>query len=938
MGLDGKMVPFKLRYYQCQGIYHLLVMARMVLGDDTGLGKTAEVVGALCYLWAPDKEPHNKVIVVTPKSALRQWAAEVARFTKGVKCYVASGTPDERRAIYEQWAKAPTGPDEEKAILLVNYAILQRDWDVGAKIPRLPNGKPDPKGQPIPGLLDRITATVPNLVTVYDECFDYHTPILLESGQTELIGRIVSKRLPVRVLSWNFERGCVEAKQVTNWHRTPIMRGRGRMLNIRFRYSGCVSVTASHEFYRVDGSKTLARSLKPGSTTAHFCANIPTEDQEQVLAGGLLGDASVAYPQNPMPGVVFGHSTKQETYLRFKAEVLSSLGTSGFSRHKSEFQTDTEMVRFRVLANAAVVKRLSDWRLHDGKRKRVTKEWLDTIGSLGLAVWHGDDGALDTYTDQTGKASYRVVLHTENYTLAENELIAGWLKWRWGVQAHVKTTTKKHGAKKKTYPYLYLDAKAAERFFSCMPGALPGVEYKFPHGMPVVSAQSLDVMSRSGLIEDYVVSAVTRTYPAKKRLVTRYVYDLEVEDNHNYFANSTLVSNCHAFKNTGTKTWQTCSFLSQRSKRCYGMTATLLKNRLEEGFSVYKVIVPPLFSTRTRFLEDYCVTKLQPVPGGRKIPVVVGYRRLDQFRELIDPYFLGRAKQDVSTELPKLITREIACEMTPAEDAKYKEALSGLLELGDGETKDYSETVALTSLIYSQQVVDSLWLLKFKGGEEVTTDMFGEDTTKVKDKGSKEEALSELITEELDGEKVIVYTRFEKLVGRLQTILANEGVKSVRITGKESDKKRQANKELFQDFNSDVRVIFITDAGSESINLQSAKALIFYDAPWSWGNYAQLLGRPIRIGSIHDTVVAYHLVSERPKGKYKSRKTIDHHVLSLLTEKKGLVEKVLGSTPVGALDFGKSERGAMKDLLKTIQKAEREEKLGVSAAVVDTGM
>lgn len=564
VGQDGKLTPFKLRYYQCQGIYHLLVMARMVLGDDTGLGKTIEVVGALCYLWAPDKEPHNKVIVVTPKSALRQWAAEVARFTKGVRCYVASGTPDERRAIYEQWAKAPTGPDAEKSILLVNYAILQRDWDVGAQIPRLPNGKPDPKGTPIPGMLDRLTATVPNLVTVFDEC--------------------------------------------------------------------------------------------------------------------------------------------------------------------------------------------------------------------------------------------------------------------------------------------------------------------------------------------------------------------------------------HAFKNTGTKTWQTCSFLSQRSKRCYGMTATLLKNRLEEGFSIYKVIVPPLFSTRTRFLEDYCVTKLQPVPGGRKIPVVVGYRRLDQFRDLIDPYFLGRAKQAVSTELPKLITREITCEMTPAEDVKYKEALSGLLELGDGETKDFSETVALTSLIYTQQIVDSLWLLKFQGGEEITTDMFGEDTTKVKNRGSKEEALSELISNELDGQKVIVYTRFEKLVGRLQSILKEDGVKSVRITGKEGDKKRQANKELFQDLNSDVRVIFITDAGSEAINLQAASALIFYDAPWSWGNYAQLLGRPIRIGSVHDTVVAYHLLAERPKGKYKSRKTIDHHVITLLTGKKGLVEKVLGSTPVGALDFSNGEKAAMKDLLKAIQKAERDEKLGVSAPIVDTDM
>ena len=523
---------------------------------------TIQLLGALCYLWDPKKEPHNKALIVTPKSALRQWEKEAARFTKGVRCYVASGTPQERAAIYEAWAKAPTGPEEDKAILLINYAILQRDWDAGAQIPRRPDGKPDPKGTPIPGLLDRITAGVPNLCVALDEA--------------------------------------------------------------------------------------------------------------------------------------------------------------------------------------------------------------------------------------------------------------------------------------------------------------------------------------------------------------------------------------HAFKNTGTKTWQTCAFLSRRAKRVYGLTATLLKNNLIEGFSIYKVIVPSLFTTKNRFMEDYCVTKLQAVPGGRKVPIVVGYKNETKFRAQIDPFFLGRSKYDVSDELPRLITREIPCEMTPAEDAKYKEALSGVLELGDGETRDYSETVALTSLIYTQQVVDSLWLLRYKEGDDVTTGMFADESVKIKDKGSKEEALVDLLTGELDEQKVIVYTRFERLVGRLQKLLSDIGIKSARITGKESDKQRGTAQAAFQDLKSDTRVIFITDAGSQSINLQAASALIFFDAPWSWGDYAQTLGRPIRIGSIHDSVVAYHLVAERPKGKYRNRKTIDHHVLEQLSGKKSLVEKALGKVPEGALDF-KQEQNTRKALLRALQQDLRDERLGVSAAVVDVG-
>jgi hypothetical protein len=174
-----------------------------------------------------------------------------------------------------------------------------------------------------------------------------------------------------------------------------------------------------------------------------------------------------------------------------------------------------------------------------------------------------------------------------------------------------------------------------------------------------------------------------------------------------------------AFKNTKTKTWQTCRFLSDRAQRCYGLTATLLKNNLIEGFGIYKVIHPEVFSSKYRFMEDYCVTRLQAVGGKRKVPIVIGYKNLAQFRATIDPYFLGRPKHAVSDELPKLLTKEVLCGLTPAEESKYEEALSGFLELGDGEIREYEEHKAFVSLIYCQQVVNSLHLLKFRADDDI---------------------------------------------------------------------------------------------------------------------------------------------------------------------------------------------------------------------------
>lgn len=536
-GLDGKATPLRLRYYQAQGIYHLLMMKRLILGDGTGLGKTAQVIGTLCYLWP--KEPANKVIVVTPKSALRQWEGEIHRFAQNVKTFVVAGSLAERRKIYEAWAAHPTNT-EVKPVLLVNYHLLIRDWTEGA-------GRADPKN-----------------------------------------------------------------------------------------------------------------------------------------------------PKSPVkPGLVHG-----------------------------------------------------------------------------------------------------IVQQTQNVVAVFDEATA--------------------------------------------------------------------------------------------------------------------------FKTNTTKTWQVCAQLSGLAYRAYGLTATLLKNNLMEGFSIYKALVPDLFTTKTAFMNDYCVTRLTRVAGGRQVPLVVGYRNLQHFRDKIDPFFLGRPKHVVSDELPTLITKEIACELSPAEELKYSEALSGVFEMGDGTVKDYEEHKAFVSLIYCQQVVNSLATLKFEAGGEIETGLYRDEYLKIDKLGAKEQALLDLIVDELDDEKVIIYTRFEKMVTRLQHILAEAKIKSVRITGREDDKARRRNQEVFQDLTSDTKVIFITDAGSEAINLQAASAMIFYDAPFSWGNYVQLLGRPIRIGSPHQHIVCYHLVAERPREKKKDRRTIDHHVLSLLQSKKNLIDRVLGEAAVGALDFEKTGSGT-KELIRRLQ-------------------
>ena len=173
-------------------------------------------------------------------------------------------------------------------------------------------------------------------------------------------------------------------------------------------------------------------------------------------------------------------------------------------------------------------------------------------------------------------------------------------------------------------------------------------------------------------------------------------------------------------KNPKSKTHKICFALANNKNvaRVVGLTATLLKNRLEEGFGVYRIVKPDVFSTYYKFLDEYCIVKMQKVPGNRQVPIVVGHSKIQihNFRQAIDPYFIGRLKYDVAKELPKIITRIIDCSMSKQQIDLYKE-----IYINNTLTKPNGEVLELTDLTqngYAQAVVNSPHLLGFTVTED----------------------------------------------------------------------------------------------------------------------------------------------------------------------------------------------------------------------------
>jgi len=385
---------------------------------------------------------------------------------------------------------------------------------------------------------------------------------------------------------------------------------------------------------------------------------------------------------------------------------------------------------------------------------------------------------------------------------------------------------------------------------------------------------------------------------------------------------------CHEFKNHKTKAFNGASEIAHAAKRAYGLSATPIKNRLMEFYYILKILAPGALESKvTKFQQKYLITKLVPIKGGRYIPQTIGYKNLNEFKRAIDPYFLNRKTRDVAPELPVLISKKVVVEMTAQQKKLYADALNGIIyekrvkqryfdmvdemesteeptqkqyDLMEKYTEQYEECMLGDSMANNKGVALSFCQMISNGPQ-----WLGEEEVGV---SAKEEEFKRIMSEELLEENIIVFTRFESGIARLEAILDNLGVKHARVSGKESQEQRDAARLSFQDPEDPVRVIFITAAGSAAINLQTASVEIFYDTPWSFGDLYQTIGRAQRVGSKHTSILLIHLISEN---------SIDEHVMTLLEEKKDLIDQVLGDIAEGSLEFGEDQ--VMLDGLEEIE-------------------
>ncbi len=370
-------------------------------------------------------------------------------------------------------------------------------------------------------------------------CFVPSQEILTIDGPVR-ISKICEKRLRVPVRTYDASTRTWTYRPVIDWftRRASV----DDIVVIHQADGRCISATKNHLLYRPDGTRFPAGRVEVGTELATWGPQL-TDHQWQFLLGCMLGDGS-------LNDNVFSceHSVKQVEYLNWKQSVLSGLGSTTYTRDKRRTPSTIRGVQVNSssscivsLSASHVWNQLSELCCRPGSNyKTVSRVWLDQIGGLGVVVWLLDDGSITNRAKKVGQVSLSGNLATHGFNNAERELIASWLREKYGAGC---STTEVGSINLSAL----LCQKLIDEVAEWVPWKVIPKSKRFLRNTVKVlqeqrPAKSLNTNSKLGLVPVRVIG-VTPYVPDKPGLTEINVYDITVEETHNYCAGHTLVSN-----------------------------------------------------------------------------------------------------------------------------------------------------------------------------------------------------------------------------------------------------------------------------------------------------------------------------------------------------------------------------------------------------------
>lgn len=318
-----------------------------------------------------------------------------------------------------------------------------------------------------------------------------------------------------------------------------------------------------------------------------------------------------------------------------------------------------------------------------------------------------------------------------------------------------------------------------------------------------------------------------------------WVYDLEVVETHNYFAEGVNVSNCHYAKNPDTQRSKAFSKLCKAVSHRLLLSGTPVVNSADE----------------LKVLNRY-------ITGKDEAPMV--RRLLEDVATDIPP----KQRVYVPVELPYRFQREY--EMMVEEEGFGKWLKSHLkMQLGDEIDAD----LKVQDLKSAEGLVKVGYLRRLVGEGKVHFAV-------------------KMITEAVNaGEPVVYFAEHQDVLDGVSNGLRRARIKHARIDGGISKKRRQAAVDDFQA--GLVPVVLCSKAAKEGVTLVRARHLIFGERWWTPADEEQAEDRIRRLGQQFATTIWY----------LTAVGTYDEDIRDIVERKRAIVAQTIGAHKIAEADF-----------------------------------
>jgi intein/homing endonuclease len=368
-----------------------------------------------------------------------------------------------------------------------------------------------------------------------ERCLIGDTKVQTNNGVLR-IADIVNKELPVEVLSYNEKTKTVEYKPIISYQKFAKKEDED-LIEIKYPYrfgnqkTNTIRCTPDHKFY--NGS-TYVRADEIHQGDKIFIHHHCYDDYViQVVFGMLLGDSSIYYDKRSGSNNIRIQTSQGEKQLDYLKMKQSLFGEQFFKIYKCKSgYCDNVVYKGCLSADYNISKAVLE-NCFINNKKTITPTMLKYITPLSLAIWYMDDGNLKHKYDS---CSPSIIISTCGFSKNENELLIDMLRNNFGIECNLRR-------EKNKYWSIYITTEGTKKFLKLITQYIPPcMRYKTlqEYENDYFSIQDLRYKKQERLMPIPVISI--KKYKGIRRYKT--VFDIEVKDNHNFFANNILTHNC----------------------------------------------------------------------------------------------------------------------------------------------------------------------------------------------------------------------------------------------------------------------------------------------------------------------------------------------------------------------------------------------------------